>query len=48
MIRLHHNRAGLGERPHGIFYCELPDQTGVKQTLYVGLYAVAVETSGEH
>jgi len=48
VIRLHHNRGGLGERPRGIFYCELPDQTGVNQTLYVGLYAVAVETSGEH
>lgn len=34
VICLHHNRAGLGERPHGIFYCELLYQTGVNQTLY--------------
>jgi len=47
VIRLHRNRGGLGERPRGIFRCELPDQTGVNQTLYVGLYALTVETSGK-
>ena len=48
ILCLHHNRGGLGERPRGIFRCELPDQTGVNQTLYVGLYALTVETSGKH
>ena len=48
VIRLHRDRSGLGERPRGIFRCELPDQTGVNRTLSVGLYAFSIESSGKH
>ena len=45
VIRLHHNGSAPGGRPGGIFFCELPDQTGVNRTLYIGLYSLANESS---
>ena len=48
MIFLQVNGSTLGERPRGIFRCELPDQTGVNQTLFVGLYVLTSQTSGKH
>ena len=48
VIRLHRNSSAPGGRPRGIFRCEIPDQTGVNQTLNVGLYVLTSETSGKH
>lgn len=52
VIRLHRNkttnRNETNEMTRGIFHCELPDQTGINQTVYVGLYAFTVPTSGKH
>ena len=48
VIRLYRSAPDLGGRPSGIFRCEIPDQTGVNQTLFVGLYVVTSPTSGKH
>ena len=43
VVRLHRHDGG----EPGIYLCEIPDQSGVNQTLYVGLYAITSATSGE-
>ena len=43
VVRLHRRTGGVS----GIYHCVIPDLTGVNQTLYVGLYAIALTTSGK-
>ena len=43
VVRLHRHTGGVS----GIYRCVIPDQSGVNQTLYVGLYATTITTSGE-
>ena len=43
VVGLHRRTGGVS----GIYYCVIPDQSGVNQTLYVGLYAITSVTSGE-
>ena len=43
VVRLHRRTRGVS----GIYRCVIPDQSGVNQTLYVGLYATTSTTSGE-
>ena len=43
MVQLHRRTGGVS----GIYHCVIPDQSGVNQTLYVGLYAISNITSGE-
>ena len=43
MVRLHVRGGGMS----GIYHCEIPDQSGVNQTLYVGLYAITIHESGK-
>ena len=43
MVRLHRRAGGVS----GIYRCEIPDQSGVNQTIYVGLYAITSITSGK-
>lgn len=42
VVSLHRNTGGVS----GIYHCDIPDQSGVNQTLYVGLY-IAAESSGK-
>ena len=41
VVRLHRHTRGVS----GIYHCVMPDQSGVNQTLYVGLYAITSTTS---
>ena len=43
VVQLHHRTGG----DSGIYHCVIPDQSGVNQTLYVGLYAITSVTSGK-
>ena len=43
MVQLHRRTGGVS----GIYRCVIPDQSGVNQTLYVGLYAITIITSGK-
>ena len=43
VVRLHRHTGGVS----GIYRCVIPDQSGVNQTLYVGLYAITIPTSGK-
>ena len=43
VVRLHHRGGDVS----GIHHCVIPDQSGVNQTLYVGLYAISSQTSGK-
>ena len=43
VVRLHHRTGGVS----GIYHCVIPDQSGVNQTIYVGLYSISSITSGE-
>ena len=43
MVRLHRRTGGVS----GIYHCEIPDQSGVNQTLSVGLYSTSAQTSGK-
>ena len=43
VVRLHRHTGGES----GIHHCVIPDQSGVNQTLYVGLYAITVQESGK-
>ena len=43
VVQLHHRTGGVS----GIYRCVIPDQSGVNQTLYVGLYAITIPTSGK-
>ena len=43
VVRLHRHTGGVS----GIYRCVIPDQSGVNQTLYVGLYAVSDIKSGK-
>ena len=43
MARLHRRTGGVS----GIYHCVIHDQSGVNQTLYVGLYAITSITSGK-
>ena len=42
VVRLHRRTGGVS----GIYHCDIPDQSGVNQTLDVGLY-IAVQSSGK-
>ena len=43
VVRLHRRTGGVS----GIYRCEIPDQSGINQILYVGLYAISSITSGK-
>ena len=43
VVQLHRHAGGVS----GIYCCVIPDQCGVNQTLYVGLYAISNITSGK-
>ena len=43
VVRLHRHTGGVS----GIYRCVIPDQSGVNQTLYVGLYAITIQESGK-
>ena len=43
MVQLHRRTGGVS----GIYRCVIPDQSGVNQTLYVGLYAITSIPSGK-
>ena len=43
LVRLHRRTGGVS----GIYRCEIPDLSGVNQTIYVGLYTITRVTSGE-
>ena len=43
VVRLHRHTGGVS----GIYHCVIPDQSGVNQTIYVGLYAISSSTSGK-
>jgi len=43
VVRLHHHAGGVS----GIYHCVIPDQSGVNQALYVGLYAITDQQSGK-
>ena len=43
VVRLHRRTGGVS----GIHRCVIPDQSGVNQTLHVGLYAISSITSGK-
>ena len=43
MVQLHRRTGGVS----GIYRCVIPDQSGVSQTLNVGLYAIPIPTSGK-
>ena len=43
VVQLHRRTGGVS----GIYRCVIPDQSGINQTLYVGLYAISSITSGE-
>ena len=43
MVHLHRRTGGVS----GIYRCEIPDLSGVNQTLYVGLYAISIQESGK-
>ena len=43
VVQLHRRTGGVS----GIYRCEIPDQSGVNQTLDVGLYAFTSITSGK-
>ena len=43
VVRLHRRTGGVS----GIYNCVIPDQSGVNQILYVGLYAFSAHFSGE-
>ena len=43
VVQLHRRTGGVS----GIYRCVIPDQSGVNQTLYVGLYAITSITSGK-
>ena len=43
VVRLHRRTGGVS----GIYHCVIPDQSGVNQTLCVGLYAISSITSGK-
>ena len=43
MVRLHRRDKGMS----GIYYCVIPDQCGINQTLYVVLYAITIQESGK-
>ena len=43
MVRLHRRTGGVS----GIYHCVIPDQSGVNQTLSVGLYSTSAQTSGK-
>ena len=43
VVRLHRHTGGVS----GIYHCVIPNQSGVNQTLYVGLYAITSQTSGK-
>ena len=43
VVRLHRRTRGVS----GIYRCVIPDQSGVNQTLYIGLYAITSTTSGK-
>ena len=43
VVRLHRRTGGVS----GIYRCVIPDQSGVNQTLYVGLYAINSITSSK-
>ena len=43
MVRLHRRDKGVS----GIHHCVVPDQSGVNQTLYVGLYSLTSVPSGK-
>ena len=43
VLQLHRRTGGVS----GIYCCVIPDQSGVNQTLYVGLYAITSTTSGK-
>ena len=43
MVGLHRRAGGVS----GIYRCVIPDQSGVNQTLYVGLYSISSQTSGK-
>ena len=43
VLRLHRHTGGVS----GIYRCMIPDQSGVNQTLYVGLYAITDQPSGK-
>ena len=44
VVRLHRSHTG---GVSGIHHCEIPDQSGVNHTLYVGLYAITIQESGK-
>ena len=43
VVRLHRRTGGMS----GIYHCVIPDQSGVNQTLYVGLYTISIQESGK-
>ena len=43
VVRLHRHDKGVS----GIYHCVIPDQYGINQTLYVGLYALTIQQSGK-
>ena len=43
VVRLHRRTGGVS----GIYRCKIPDQSGVNQTIYVGLYAISRIPSGK-
>ena len=43
VVRLHRHTGGVS----GIYYCVIPDLSGVNHTLYVGLYAITDQKSGK-
>ena len=43
VVQLHRRIGGVS----GIYHCVIPNQSGVNQTLYVGLYAITITTSGK-